>query len=538
MAITRAQPAALPRARREQPDPKRRLSGLSRAPGRLYLIVAGAALALAAISLLYPSTPNYDPWAWVIWGREIIHLDLVTSGGPTWKPLPMIFTTLFAPLGDAAPDLWLVIARAGGIMAIAMAFALAFRLTRAALGPTRAALGATRSAVRSTSQPPTDILAELPPLLAGIAAAVGVLVLSQYVYDVTLGYSEGLLMCVTLIAILRHLDGHRVQAFVFGFAASLDRPEIWPFLGLYAIYLWRKDPRARKLIVVLLALIVPLWLLPDLVGSGSLLRGVKYALVTGNGVSTARCPFCAEITTVAWPLVITPFKISVALFLVAVPVGLTRALHLGRRAWIRSAVDMVKAHRVVLATVLFGITLFVEDALLTQFGSSGNNRYVFLAASMLIIGGAVAWAGAMIWLGNVFARFSGPALGVVCALLVSVSAFVAVSPTRGSTLIRVGPTLHALRFEADQREDLPKAVRLAGGVKRLASCGPIVTNPSTAPQLAWVLRMPINQLQSLTGHVLVQMAAYNGAGLLPSAPSSQYRLVAQVRTVRILSDCF
>jgi hypothetical protein len=538
MAITQAQPAALPRARREQPDPKRRLSGLPRTPGRLYLIVAGAALILAAISLLYPSTPNYDPWAWVIWGREIIHLDLVTSGGPTWKPLPMIFTTLFAPLGDAAPDLWLVIARAGGIMAIAMAFALAFRLTRAALGPTRAALGLTRSAVRSASQPPTDILAELPPLLAGTAAAVGVLVLSQYVYDVTLGYSEGLLMCVTLLAILRHLDGNRVQAFIFGFAASLDRPEIWPFLGLYAIYLWRKEPHARKLIVVLLALIVPLWFLPDLVGSGSLLRGVKYALVVGNGVSTAHCPFCAEITTVAWPLVITPFKISVALFLVAVPVGLTRALRLGRTAWIRTALDIVKAHRVVLATVLFGITLFVEDALLTQFGSSGNNRYVFLAASMLIIGGAVAWAGAMIWLGNVFARFSGPALGVVCALLISVSAFVAVSPTRGSTLIRVGPTLHALRFEAEQREDLPKAVRLAGGAKRLASCGPIVTNPSTAPQLAWVLRMPINQLQSLSGHVLVQMAAYNGAGLLPSAPSGQYRLVAQVRTVRILSDCF
>jgi hypothetical protein len=531
MATTRAQPTALPRARRNHAEPKRTRSVPRPTAGRLYLIVAGAALAFAAISLLYPSTPNYDPWAWVIWGREIVHFDLITSGGPTWKPLPMIFTTLFAPLGGAAPDLWLVIARAGGIMAVAMAFALAFRLTRAVIGPTR-------SEARSTGQPPTQVLAKLPPLLAGAAAAIGVLVLSGYVYDVTLGYSEGLLMSFTLLAILRHLDGNRVQAFIFAFAASLDRPEIWPFLGLYAIYLWRKEPRARRLIVILLALIVPLWFLPDLVGSGSLLRGVKYALVVGNGVSTAHCPFCAEITTVAWPLVITPFKISVALFLVAIPVGLTRALRLGRADWIRTAVDIVKTHRVVLATMLFGITLFVEDAVLTQFGSSGNNRYVFLAASMLIIGGAVAWAGAMTWLGNVFARFSGPALGVVCALLVSVSAFVAVSPTRGSTLVRVSPTLHALRFEAEQREDLPKAVRLAGGIRRLASCGPIVTNPSTAPLLAWVLRMPIDKLQSLTGHVLVQMSAYNGAGLLPTAPSSQYRLVAQVRTVRILSDCF
>lgn len=530
MATAQAPSEPLSRAPRSRRDLTGRLRTPPPTPGRLYVIVAGVALALAAISLLFPSTPNYDPWAWVIWGREIIHFDLVTSGGPTWKPLPMIFTTLFAPLGEAAPDLWLVIARAGGIMAVAMAFALAYRLTRAVIGPAR-------SVVPSTRPSSSQVIAELPPLLAGTAAAVGVLVLSQYVYDVTLGYSEGLLMCLTLLAILRHLDGSRTQAFAFGFAASLDRPEIWPFLGLYAIYLWRKDPRARKLIVVLLALIVPLWLLPDLFGSGSLLRGVKYALYP-RAAATAHCPFCTEIKTVAWPLVITPFKIGVALLVAAILIGLTRVARLGRTAWMRTSLELIKAHRVVLSAVLFGLALFVEDAVLTQFGSSGNNRYVFLAASMLIIGGAVAWAGAMIWLGNVFARFSGPALGVVCALIISVSAFVAVSPTKGSTLIRVGPTLHALRFQAELRQDLPKAVRLAGGPQRLASCGPIVSNPSNAPLLAWVLRTSISNLQSLAGHVLVVTRAYGSAPLLPTVPNGDYRLVAQVRTVSIYSDCF
>ena len=34
-----------------------------------------------------------------MWGREIVHVNLQTTGGPTWKPLPVIFTTLFAPFG-------------------------------------------------------------------------------------------------------------------------------------------------------------------------------------------------------------------------------------------------------------------------------------------------------------------------------------------------------------------------------------------------------------------------------------------------------
>ena len=57
-----------------------------------------------------PSVPTYDPWAWIIWGREITHLDLNTVSGPSWKPLPVLFTTPFALFGDdAAPALWLLI---------------------------------------------------------------------------------------------------------------------------------------------------------------------------------------------------------------------------------------------------------------------------------------------------------------------------------------------------------------------------------------------------------------------------------------------
>ncbi|HYZ71126.1 MAG TPA: hypothetical protein VE528_05655, partial [Thermoleophilaceae bacterium] len=38
-------------------------------PGLPPLAMAGlAAVSLAALSLLLPSTPTYDPWAWIVWG--------------------------------------------------------------------------------------------------------------------------------------------------------------------------------------------------------------------------------------------------------------------------------------------------------------------------------------------------------------------------------------------------------------------------------------------------------------------------------------
>ena len=104
------------------------------AGGRLYIALAAAALVIAALSLLIPSTPSYDPWAWIVWGREIVHLKLHTTGGPSWKPLPVIFTTVFSVFGRAAPDLWLVVARAGALMAVLMTFKLAVRLTRGLVG--------------------------------------------------------------------------------------------------------------------------------------------------------------------------------------------------------------------------------------------------------------------------------------------------------------------------------------------------------------------------------------------------------------------
>ena len=189
--------------------------------GRFYVVLAAVALVIAALSLLLPSTPSYDPWAWLVWGREIVHLRLHTIAGPSWKPLPVIFTTLFAPLGNAAPDLWLVVARAGAVMAAVMCFKVAWRLTGRLLGVragagSRAGAAGSRAGAAGESVVPAHIgqkrrssgliqrasgargVGSLLPLLAGAIAAGSFINAPNVLSGNALGYSEGLLTALAV----------------------------------------------------------------------------------------------------------------------------------------------------------------------------------------------------------------------------------------------------------------------------------------------------------------------------------------------------
>ena len=159
----------------------------------------------------------------------------------------MLFTTPFSLFGDdGAPLLWLVVARAGGILA----FAMAFRLARAAR----------------------------PGRSAGVIAAVA-LILSPTTSSATSrrGNSEGILVALCLWAIERHLDGRRRDAFLLGIAAALLRPEVWPFIALYGALADRRDrqaqPRSRgRGGLVLACPLIVLWFVPEYFGSGDFLR--------------------------------------------------------------------------------------------------------------------------------------------------------------------------------------------------------------------------------------------------------------------------
>jgi hypothetical protein len=207
-----------------------------------------ACVALAAVSAaVLPTVPSYDPWSWIVWGREVTdpHLSFVVSGGPSWKPLPFVFTTIWGLFGSAAPTLWVITARAGGLLGLVAAWRLASRL-----------VGGGRAGA-----------------FAGLLAVVGVVLTQDWFYYWLRGTSEVVLIGASLWAVDRLLDGHRTQAFALGVAASLIRPEWWPFVGLYALWLWFRDPAFKRwpmrlLLLAGLACIPVLWFGPPWAGSG------------------------------------------------------------------------------------------------------------------------------------------------------------------------------------------------------------------------------------------------------------------------------
>ncbi len=546
----RSQHVSLPTAELSAPTPATPQPARWAAAGgifgarRFYLALIVGALTIGALSLLIPSTPSYDPWAWLVWGREIIHLNLHTTGGPSWKPLPVIFTTVFALFGKAQPDLWLVVARAGAVMAAVMVFKIALRLTQ------RLGVG-----VRGGDAAPDRAAAWLAPaLLAGVIAAVTLVFSDGFVADNALGYSEGLMTALVLIAVERHLDGSPRQAFAVGFVAALDRPEIWLFWGPYGLWLAWKDPGARKLVLGLFALIPVLWFLPEYWGSGHFLRGVNRAQhPRANSAAHAKCPFCAELVHHAWPGVLLRIKVAAAIGVLVAAVAVLRG---GLRNLLDPNEDRNRAMALLAAAGVVGFGWWVLIAVLTQAGFSGNDRYLVLGAALIDVAGAVAlgW-GAYALAGLVRRRLSArdrdvPMRGMLwgtTGLAVLVFVFIP-NPVTGN-LIDIQRTHRALVYQAHLRQDISKAVAKLGGPANVLACGTVMTEGFQVPMLAWTLGVHTVRIQAPPDHlanpgpapnVIFQTRAQRHAHLLPFVrawPGAPYRLVAHVRTFRVFAQC-
>ncbi len=511
------------------------------AGGRLYLALAAGALVIGVLSLLIPSTPSYDPWAWLVWGREIVHLDLHTTGGPTWKPLPVIFTTLFAPFGRAAPDMWLVVARAGALMAAAMVFKLAWRVV-VGLGSVLSGAGEDAAARRR--------LLLGPALLAGMLAAISLSFSDSFITDNALGYSEGLMTALVLIALDLHLDGHQRWAFGVGFAAALDRPEIWLVWGPYGLWLFWKDPGARKLVIGLFVLIPVLWFVPEYWGSGHFFRGVSRAQhVRSNSPALKSCPFCALVVDHAWPKVLLRIKVPAALAVAGALLLLLRRWRTGQR---RLENDRDRALALLALCGLLGFGWWVLIGLMTQAGFSGNDRYLVLGAALINIAGAAAWGWAALELGGVLRRrFAGRSVaGVMWSSVALFALIFAFFPNWvANNLNDLQRTHRALVYQAQLRNSAAAAVKKLGGGSKLFACGSVQTEGFQVPMLAWQLGVRTSYVQAsptageepgLPPNVIFQARAQRNAHLLPllsNWPTTPYQLVLRNKRFKVYEHC-
>jgi hypothetical protein len=394
-------------------------------PWRLLLL---ACLALAALAHYLPAGPTYDPWAWIAWGRDITEWDLDTRTGPSWKPLPVLFTTPFALAGDAAaPDLWLVIAQAGGLLALAFTYRLAARL------------------------------AGWP---AGIAAAAGLALADEFIRNFARGNSEGLLVGLCLWAVERHLDGRRRDAFLLGVAAGLLRPELWPFLLLYGLWLMWTQPRTRLLVIGCGVVTVLAWIVPEYLGSGDFMRAASRAREPNpDSAAYADFPF-AETFWRAGKVLMPPLLLGAAIALA--------------RAWLER--DRV---RLILGGV--ATALMVAVAAMTQAGFAGNLRYVALPAALVCVLAGAGWVELVRDAGRRFGRAGAAALAVALAA--------AAAPFVLSDADKLRYDLDVVRAESELYDRLPPIVAKSGGAQALLRCGPVYAPPFEVQAVAWAMHV-------------------------------------------------
>lgn len=443
--------------------------------------VALAILALTALSFLAPSAPTYDPWAWIVWGREVLHLDLSTVNGPSWKPLPVLLTTPFALFGPLAPDLWLFVARAGTLAGVVLAYRVVRRLGGGTVG--------------------------------GTAAAVAYLLAPWTIRNGAMGNSEGLLVAFALAAIDRHLAGARRQAFALGLCCALLRPEAWGLFALYGLWLLWRERRAALPVVLAGGVVLPLlWLLPELWGSGDLLRAAHRAH-TPRADSAAFADNPAAEVLKQFAGMITPAIWVGAGLLVLIAVLRRTSSHPPRRD-VRAAVGLALAAAVWVA----------EVAYMTSDGFSGNVRYLIMPAAIVcVLGGlGLGWAVAALPRLRSAAGPAAIALVAVAALAVGIPSATGVpSAIRGVT------------YQARLTDGVGPAIEAAGGRKALLACGDPYTGPFQVPVVAWNLHVHTNAVNLRPAAPAVVFRAANSTRARPGPALDALGGESGVRTAAI-----
>ena len=187
-----------------------RLARLRAVPGATWAKLGFAALCVGALVgyFAFPTYPTYDSFYALLWGRDLLHLQLPDFGvyrAPTEHPLAIAFGMFCSLFGQAGARL-MVLGSIASFVALTVGL---FRLTRLCFGPFVAVLAA---------------LLMLTRLYDANLAAQGYLDLTYL----------ALIVWATALEVERPRRG--VPVFVLLALAGLLRPDAWVLAGVY--WLW------------------------------------------------------------------------------------------------------------------------------------------------------------------------------------------------------------------------------------------------------------------------------------------------------------
>jgi hypothetical protein len=357
----------------------------------------------------------------------------------------VVFTTIWGLFGGAAPTLWVITARAGGLLGLVAAYRLASRLTGGRWG-----------------------------VVAGVLAAAAVVLTQDWAYYMFRGTSEPMLIAASLWAIDMHLSGRRGYAFWLGVGAALIRPEAWPFILGYAIWLWVRAPGLRVWLVLGLLAIPFLWFVPPWIGTGQPFLAASHAKAYNGHLGSS--PFLTALRRGA--------------DLQTVPVLILAAL----------AVLLRRRDRTVLVLAGFAALWWVIVVAMTVGGYPGLERFFLPAAAVTCV---LAGAG-VVFIGRLAAARFGSASAVQPAVAAAVAVvLVAACVPFLTTRISVARAQKSIASRAVTRLDqLSAAVAAVGGHHGVYPCRSsfAAVNHGVQTALAWKLHVTLGRVGTTMRH--------------------------------------
>jgi hypothetical protein len=434
-----AQVISEPQALAQAQPPDRPDTGMHAYRGAV--LVSVVVLALSTAIVVWARTrPGFDPFGWLVWGRQTVAGALNTNAAPSWKPLPYLFTLPYGVFGHAQLWLWMITAVAVALSGVVFAARIAYRLTAAPAGRRYAAV------------------------VAGAFAGITLLGIRDYWHYILSAQSDPMIVALCLAAIDAHLCRRPRLAYGLGCLAALGRPEVWPFLAVYAVWLWLRRPEARWIVAAGVGVLVLLWFgIPALTSRSAFVAGT-------NALGSGRALHGHKITG------------TIDRFLDMHETALELA------ALLSVVLAAVRRDRVALALAVGVVAWVVVEIAFALHGWPGLTRYMFEAGAVMVV---IAGAG----IGRLLAeppRLTAPAGLVGAALTVAVIAgLLPAAVSRARTERR---DLRAQRARTTEINRLEATINRLGGAARINRCGEPVVLLEYQTILAWTLHINVARI--------------------------------------------
>jgi hypothetical protein len=413
-----------------------RIAGPIRA--RPALAIAVAVVLLSVLFVLWARTrPGYDPYGWLVWGRQTIRGALDTNAAPSWKPLPYLFTLPYALFGHYQLWLWMITSVAISLSGVVFAARIAYRLTDA---------------------PPERRYAAYA---AGAFAGLALLGITDYAHYVLSAQSDPLIVSLCLGAVDCHLARRPRWAFVLLVLASLGRPEVWPFIAGYAIWAWRAVPSMRWLVVAGAVVVLALWFgIPGLTSRSFFQAG-------SNALGSGRAIHGNKVTGI------------VSRFLGLHEVGLELM------ALLSVVLAVLYRDRATLILAGAAVAWVIVEIAFALHGWPGVPRYMFPAAAAMVVVAAVG-------VGRLLAKppRASSAAGLAGIAVVAVAVISLVPPALSDTRTE-HKDLAVQRARTKEIGQLTGTIARLGGAARLRGCGEPLTRLEYQSVLAWNLNVNV-----------------------------------------------